>query len=180
MAFVAGHTKRYGDIDVFLHKYVSKEDLADEWEFHATIGDSWAYNYDHEGWWYMNSPDSSNRGIVYNHREINMQLIVPMETCTPFLDHCSEVLMSFDIEYCKLGWLGTTKMIMDLRGIKSKKDVRRPPWREKKYEGRLVNRELPVPRLSVLSYLVSRAICVVYTLSIPTPVRRGLWWGEGY
>src|SRR3978361_2070922 len=67
MAFVAGHTKWYGDIDVFLHKYVSKEELGDEWEFHATIGDSWAYNFDDEGWWYMNSPDSSNRCIVYNH-----------------------------------------------------------------------------------------------------------------
>ena len=61
MAFVAGHTKWYGDIDVFLYKYVSEKDLGDEWEFHAIIGDSWDYNIYDEGWWYYNFPDSSNR-----------------------------------------------------------------------------------------------------------------------
>ena len=178
MAFVAGHTKWYGDIDVFLYKFVSKFDLGDEWEFHSTIGDSWIYNFFNRGWWYYNFPNSSNTCIVYNHRTTKLQLIVPMETENSFLDHCSEVLMTFDIEYCKLGWIGTTKMVMDLRGIRTKEDVCRCQYREEKYQRRLVNKQLPVPRLSLLAYLRSKGIHVVYTLGVEGFVRRGLWWGE--
>lgn len=131
MAFAAGHTKNYGDIDVFLYKFVSLEELGDEWEVFATLDDSWSYNFLSEFSWYYNFQHIAagyDKYVVYNHKNLMLQLIVPFETKPelPFLNYCSDILMKFDIEYCKLGWLGTTKMVMDLRGIKSNQYIESP------------------------------------------------------
>lgn len=169
MSFIVGHTKKYGDIDVFFNKYVTLEELGDGWEMFATIEDTWLYKfYDyHEFYWNLQSIVSGNRYVIYNHRRTVLQLIVPLKSRpVSFLDNCSDVLMKFDIEYCKVAWIGTNKMIMDLRGIKPERPqhISSRKYREEKYSIRLLNKQLPVPRLSTLSYLKSRGIRVVYTL----------------
>src|SRR3978361_266756 len=158
MAFIVGHTKRYVDIDVFLSKYVSREQLGDEWEFYAVIDDSWLYRfYDYEHFFFNLYIDRGNRCVIYNHRQTNLQLIVPFSSRPgSFLDNCSDVLMKFDIEYCKVGWIGTNKMVMDLRGTKHERSRKSLKYREEKYNVRFLNKQLPVPRLSTLTYLMSR------------------------
>src|SRR3978361_943792 len=101
--------------------------------------------------------DRGNRCVIYNHRQTNLQLIVPFSSRPgSFLDNCSDVLMNFDIEYCKVGWIGTNKMVMDLRGTKHERSRKSLKYREEKYNVRLLNKQLPVPRLSTLTYLMSR------------------------
>lgn len=191
MAFVAGHTKYYGDIDIFLYKFVSIEELGDDWQIHSTLGNSWNYNFHSEESWYLNFQriaSGKDKYIVYDHKNTKVQLIVPFyNESISFLNYCSDMLMKFDIEYCKLGWIGTTKVVMDLRGIRSKNihletDHWRSRYRQRKYEDRLVNKKLPVPRLSTLSYVKSRGIFVVYTLGClgTGMVRRGVCWGVDY
>ena len=143
MACVAGHTKCYGDVDVFSAKYVSEEELGDEWRRYSVTGS--LYNY--------GNPNRPNRYVIYNHRTTRVQLIVPINNTKPFQDYYIGVFMEFDIDYCKMGWIGSKNMVMDLRGVKPNKNIYHSKSRELKYQCRLVNKQLPIPRLSVLAYL---------------------------
>lgn len=151
MAFIAGHTKCYGSIDVFFYKSFCARDLGSDWTTRALLrSNSWLYDFDDEERF-----AGQIKGIIYGHKNLRLRLIVP-ELKFPkklFVYYCSDILMRFDIDYCKLGWLGTTKQIIDLRGFSKKFPLNHIPDRIKKFERRLVNKQLPVPKLSLLSYL---------------------------
>lgn len=152
MAYIAGHTKCYGDIDVFLYKYIRAEELGSEWIPSDLLReDSWLYTLLDVSRF---QGSTRVRFIVYDHRYLKLQLIIPLKRQSEsFLQYCSNTLMRFDVEYVKLGWIGTSKMIMDLRGFTVDHPIQKPLHRQDKYSRRLINKKLPIPKLSLLLYM---------------------------
>ena len=157
MSFITGQTKYYGDINVYLYRFASSEEIGDEWLLRTNIRESWVYkNFDLSRRYYY-FPSSSDRSITYVHKTTKLQLTVPIVSKETFIDHCVDILTAFDLEYCKLALLGTTWSVMDLRGVKTGSRIFQCTFREQEYQRRLVNSQVPIPSLRVLAYFTLKS-----------------------
>src|SRR3978361_29395 len=134
-AYIFGHTSNHGDVDVFLYEPVSPD------------------YFKINGWRNERNYGCLIDGIsfkIYNRtvRDIELQMIVPTTSYNfTFLEFCFKVLTCFDIQYCKLGWVPFTTIVLDLRNV-GREEINK--YRLAVYQSRLKSASLPVPTLKLL------------------------------